>query len=146
MMSYLKSAAVAIAVGAATVALSATSASAATPAPSVGTAAVGNWNWGALHPAPYEKSESKNTFKITKKGKLQISMIARHGSGSIGLRLVTCNGKTGLTKWVTMKTTNHLYTLNQPHMLAKGTCFKVQSGRSWVNSVVGYVRGNVKWK
>ncbi|MEV0402941.1 hypothetical protein [Actinoallomurus sp. NPDC050550] len=146
MMPYLKSAAVAIAVGAATVALSATSASAATPDQSVGTAAVGDWNWGPFHPAPFKKSTARNVYTVTKPGTLQVVMIARTGSGSIGIRLVTCKSKVGLTKWVTLKTKNHRYTLNQPHRLAKGTCFKVQSGRSWVDSVTGYVRGNVKWK
>ena len=52
----------------------------------------------------------------------------------------------GLTKSVKLEAKNHRYTLIQPHRLAKGTCFKVQAGRSWVNFLNGYVRGNVKWK
>ncbi|MCO6008334.1 hypothetical protein NE236_25480 [Actinoallomurus purpureus] len=146
MMPYLKSAAVAIAAGAAAVALSAPSASAAVPAQTVGTATVGNWNWGPFEPAPFKMSTAKNIFTVTKPGTLQVVMIARSGKGSVGIRLVTCKSKVAMTKWVTLEAKNHRYTLNQPHKLAKGTCFKVQAGRTWVDYLTGYVRGNVKWK
>ncbi|MCO6003583.1 hypothetical protein NE236_01175 [Actinoallomurus purpureus] len=102
-----------------------------------------NLNWGKLHPAPFAKSEADNVYQATKTGKVQLVLLARHGTGSLGLRLVTCKSKKDLTGWKQMKKTKMRYTLDKK--VKKRTCFRVQSGRSWVNSAPGHVRGNVKW-
>jgi hypothetical protein len=145
-MEYLRSASVAAAIGTIAMTLAVPPASAAVPAQQPTQAAAVRaepWNFGRLNPKPWEKREAAHTFKTTKKGKVQIALLGRSGSGSIGLRLISCKGRKGLTSWQQMNKLNHRYTFSRT--LNNGVCFKVQAGRSWVESVYGYVYGYVKW-
>ncbi|MYR37143.1 hypothetical protein GTX14_10655 [Streptomyces sp. SID4944] len=81
--------------------------------------------------SPLEKTESPQTFKKGKDGKVQYTITKKQFDHAIGVRLITC-GKDwkSLTEWKDFKKKKgEYYTFDKS--VKKGTCFRVQAGRSW---------------
>ncbi|MFJ5736369.1 hypothetical protein [Streptomyces microflavus] len=94
--------------------------------------------------SPLEKKESPEKFKKGKAGKVQYTITKKVYDHAIGVRLITC-GKDwkSLTGWKDFKKKKgEYYTFDKS--LKKGTCFRVQSGRSTAGGASG-IEGKVKF-
>ncbi|WP_369193697.1 hypothetical protein [Streptomyces djakartensis] len=93
---------------------------------------------------PAQKKESIEKFKATKTGKIQFTLTKKQYDHSIGVRLITCGGDwKSLTGWEDFKKEyGDYYTFDKK--VKKGTCFRVQAGRSWAGGVDGKVKGHLK--
>ncbi|MFJ7325019.1 hypothetical protein ACIQVN_02050 [Streptomyces cyaneofuscatus] len=88
---------------------------------------------------PNRKSESSQKFKKGKTGKVKYTVTKKGWNHAVGFRLVTCKGHKGLTEWIDFKKKKgDYYTFKKS--VKKGTCFKVQAGRSWAQSAEGKVK------
>ncbi|CAD5944977.1 MULTISPECIES: hypothetical protein [Streptomyces] len=88
---------------------------------------------------PNQKSESDEKFKKGKTGKVKYTVTKKEWNHAVGFRLVTCKGHKGLTEWIDFKKKKgDYYTFKKS--VKKGTCFKVQAGRSWAQGVDGKVK------
>ncbi|MEV7912956.1 hypothetical protein [Streptomyces griseus] len=94
--------------------------------------------------SPLEKKESPEKFKKGKTGKVQYTITKKQFDNAIGIRLITC-GKNwkSLTGWKDFKKKKgEYYTLDKS--VKKGTCFRVQAGRSWAGGA-SVIEGKVKF-
>ncbi|WP_093693086.1 hypothetical protein [Streptomyces sp. ScaeMP-e83] len=94
--------------------------------------------------SPLEKKESPEKFKKGKAGKVQYTITKKVYDHAIGVRLITC-GKDwkSLTGWKDFKKKKgEYYTFDKS--LKKGTCFRVQAGRSTAGGASG-IEGKVKF-
>ncbi|GGP53443.1 hypothetical protein GCM10010231_25660 [Streptomyces sindenensis] len=88
---------------------------------------------------PNRKSESPEKFKKGKTGKVKYTVTKKGWNHAVGFRLVTCKGHKGLTESIPFKKKKgDYYTFKKS--IKKGTCFKVQAGRSWAQSAEGKVK------
>ncbi|MFP3987874.1 hypothetical protein U9R90_10290 [Streptomyces sp. E11-3] len=93
--------------------------------------------------SPLEKKESPQKFKKGKTGKVEYTITKKQYNSAIGVRLITCGKKwKSLTDWKDFKKKKgQYYTFDKS--VKKGTCFRVQSGRTWAgggSDVEGKVR------
>ncbi|ARF64309.1 MULTISPECIES: hypothetical protein [Streptomyces] len=87
---------------------------------------------------PNRKSESSQKFTKGKTGKVKYTVTKKGWNHAVGFRLVTCKGHKSLTEWIDFKKKKgDYYTFKKS--VKKGTCFKVQAGRSWAQSAEGKV-------
>ncbi|MFB8246412.1 hypothetical protein ACFC5X_15375 [Streptomyces sp. NPDC055952] len=97
-----------------------------------------------INTVPAQKKESSQKFKATKTGKIQFTLTKKQYDHSIGVRLITCaRDWKSLTGWEDFKKEyGDYYTFDKK--VKKGTCFRVQSGRSWAGNIDGKVKGHLK--
>ncbi|MFE7482827.1 hypothetical protein [Streptomyces sp. NPDC057552] len=88
---------------------------------------------------PNRKSVSSQEFKKGKTGKVKYTVTKKRWNHSVGFRLVTCKDHKSLTEWIEFKKKKgEYYTFKKS--VKKGTCFKVQAGRSWASKADGKVK------
>ncbi|MGW6736050.1 hypothetical protein [Streptomyces sp. NPDC055013] len=97
-----------------------------------------------IHTRPTEKTESDQKFKATKTGKIQYTLTKKQYNNGVGVRLITCGSDwKSLTGWKDFKKEyGDYYTLDKK--VKKGTCFRIQAGRSWAKDIDGKVKGHLK--
>ncbi|GAA4628356.1 hypothetical protein GCM10023196_044330 [Actinoallomurus vinaceus] len=89
----------------------------------------------------WEKTESKDTkyasakFITRRAGKVQVDLTYKHRNHAVGVRLVTCGKKSALTGWRQLNAYNHYFKFDKS--VKKGTCFRVQAGRSDAGTING---------
>ncbi|MFD3792566.1 hypothetical protein [Streptomyces cyaneofuscatus] len=94
--------------------------------------------------SPVEKKESPEKFKKGKTGKVKYTITKKTFDHAIGVRLITCGKKwKSLTGWKDFKKKEgEYYTFDKS--VKKGTCFRVQAGRSWAGGASS-IEGKVKY-